>query len=48
MPAKGRVAGKNDDAKELNSYLNAVEFRIYEIQKELVSKELNLQVNSSN
>jgi site-specific recombinase XerD len=32
-----RMNGKNPKAKEFNSYLDAVEFRVYEIYKELVA-----------
>lgn len=42
ISAKGRAARKNENAKKLNSYLDAVEFRIYEIQKELMTSGTEL------
>src|SRR5689334_1594737 len=34
--SQGRAIGKTEISKSLNSLLDAVEFRIYEIQKELI------------
>ena len=40
-----RMNGKNPKAKEFNSYLDAVEFRIYEIYKELVANGEEISAN---
>ncbi len=37
LPTKGRMNGKNDEAKSLNGYLDSIHFRIYEIFQHLIS-----------
>lgn len=38
----GRLRGKKEEVKAFNSYLEAVQFRIYEIHKDLVANDLEL------
>lgn len=40
--SQGGMGGKADAAKKLNAYLDAVEFRIYEIQKEVMTSGVEL------
>ncbi len=44
--AIGRIKGKNEDARELNVYLNTIELRIYEIHRELVAAKRIISAES--
>src|SRR5688572_26402593 len=37
LPQAGRLAGKTEEVRALNAYLDAMEHRIYEIHKELIA-----------
>ena len=42
IPTIGRLKGKTEEVKAFNSYLEAVQFRIYEIHKDLISNGLEV------
>lgn len=42
VPALGRLKGKTEETKFFNNYLEAVQFRIYEIHKELVASGIEV------
>jgi len=41
-PQAGRLNGKTEETRTLNSYLNAVEHRIYEIHKQLIVDDIEI------
>lgn len=40
LPGKGRMNGKNDEAKSLNGYLDSIQFRIYELFQHFIGSGL--------
>ena len=39
-PDAGRLSGKSDQAKELNSYLDTIQQKVFEAKKKLMEKDL--------